>query len=349
MRNFSPHGMLLKMAQEHKPLCSFVTGGPKNFSEWKKETKAFILKTLGDFPKRVSLEPELVVEWEHDGLHKQRWIINPCEHISLGLQVNRPMKMESGEKLPAILCWHGHGKGGKEWVMGSDATPEFEANKNKYGHVMAKHGFVTYAVDWMGFGDINDSGKPNWKNLANGRDWCNLYYLNATMLGMTSLSINLTFGFAATDFISELSYVVNDRIGVMGMSGGGTMALWTALCDPRVKATEIICYSDLWKNFGFRDLNYCGMQVAPGLYKLVDLPDLQGLLAPMPLLIDIGVKDTCFTVDGAMQCFKKVSEIYADAGAESELFLDLHRGEHGWAANKSFDFFKTKLQVHQLR
>ncbi len=337
--------MLLKMAQEQKPICSFVPGVSKKFPEWKKESKELVLKTLGDFPKRVPLDAELVVEWEHDGLLKQKWLINPCEHLSLALQINRPLNMDTGKRHPAILCWHGHGKGGKEWVMGSDATAEFDSNKNKYGHEMAKHGFVTYAVDWMGFGDLNDTAKPNWVNIGGGRDWCNLYYLNATMLGMTSLSINLSFGFAATDFLSTLPYVAPDNFGVMGLSGGGTMTLWTAFCDPRMKAAEIICYSELWKNIGFRDFNYCGMQVAPGLYKLVELPDLQGLLAPMPLLIDIGVKDSCFNVEGAMQCFKKVSEIYRHAGAESELVLDLHRGEHGWAANKSFEFFKTKLQV----
>lgn len=53
------------------------------------------------------------------------------------------------------------------------------------------------------------------------------------------------------------------------------MTLWMSLCDERFKATEIICYSDLWAHFGIRDINYCGMQVTPGLYKLVDLPELQ--------------------------------------------------------------------------
>ena len=70
------------------------------------------------------------------------------------------------------------------------------------------------------------------------------------------------------------------------------MTLWTTLCDERFKASEIICYSDLWPYFGMRDLNYCGMQVAPGLFKLVNLHDAQGLIAPRPLLVDIGANDT---------------------------------------------------------
>ncbi len=122
------------------------------------------------------------------------------------------------------------------------------------------------------------------------------------------------------------------------------MSLWMTLCDNRIKATEIICYSDLWAVFGIRDINYCGMQVAPGLFKLVDLPEAQGLIAPRPLLIDIGVHDTCFNVDTAMKCYEQVSAIYRAAGASDQLELDLHPGEHGWGANKSEAFFTKHLK-----
>ncbi len=121
------------------------------------------------------------------------------------------------------------------------------------------------------------------------------------------------------------------------------MSLWMTLCDNRIKATEIICYSDLWAAFGIRDINYCGMQVAPGLFKLVDLPDLQGLIAPRPLLIDIGAQDTCFKVDTAMKCHKQLSAVYRAAGAADQLELDLHPGEHGWGGNKSEAFFRKHL------
>ena len=74
----------------------------------------------------------------------------------------------------------------------------------------------------------------------------------------------------ATDVVTKLPFVNSKKVGVMGLSGGGTMSLWMSLCDKRFKASEIICYSDLWEAFGMRDNNYCGMQVAPGLYQLVD-------------------------------------------------------------------------------
>jgi len=341
--------MFERLAAEHKPLHQFRGSTREEFDAWKQNTLPKVLGTLGDFPERVPLNPELTAEWEHDGLRKQRWLIDVGKHISAALLINIPQDIAEGERRPAILCCHGHGAYGKEPVMGNDSSPELKANielhRYNYGHVMAKQGFVTFAIDWIGFGERNDAQKPNFRNLAGTRDWCNLYYLHATMLGMTSLSINVTHGKAATDFAVSRPFVDGDRLGVMGLSGGGTMTLWMALCDERFKAIEIICYSDLWEHFGIRHINYCGMQVAPGLYKLVDLPDAQGLLAPRPLLVDIGAYDTCFRVDTAMACYRQVERIYRAAGALENLELDLHPGEHGWGGNKSEAFFRKHLRA----
>ena len=61
------------------------------------------------------------------------------------------------------------------------------------------------------------------------------------------------------------------------------------------------------------------------------------------LLVDIGAHDTCFVVDGAMDCYHQVERIYAAAGEADHLELDLFAGEHGWGGNKSEAFFKQYL------
>lgn len=349
-RPLSPHHMFFQMALEHKPECAFGAAleAGQSFADWKAQTLPRVLATLLNFPERPPLNPVLLGEWEDDGLRKQRWLIDVHKHLSATFQINYPGDLAPGEKRPTLLCWHGHGKFGKEPVMGSKGSPDVERSVEifnyNYGHQMAKAGFVTYAIDWIGGGERSDANWPNHlSSIAGGRDWCNLYYLQATMFGYTSLSINLTHGKAATDFACSLPGVDPDRLGVMGLSGGGTMALWTALLDERFSATEIICYSDLWALFGMRDYNYCGMQVAPGLFSLVDLPDLQGLLAPRPLLIDIGAYDSCFRIDGSMACYRQLERIYQEAGAAADLHLDLFPSEHAWGGRKSVEFFGKYL------
>jgi len=341
--------MFEQMALAHGPEARFSATSAQEFRTWKSATYPKVTATLGDMPERVPLNPQMLAEWEQNGLKRQKWLIDVGPFISATLYLNIPGDLEEGERRPAILCWHGHGVYGKEVVMGTGATPDIRnaiARTNyNFGYQMAQRGFVTFAIDWFGHGERNDNQKPNGRNTDHGRDWCNLYYLNATMLGMTSISINVTHGMAATDFVSGLPVVSPDRLGVMGISGGGTMALWSALCDDRFSAIEIICYSDLWAHFGFRDLNYCGMQVAPGLYKLVDLPDLQGLLAPLPLLVDLGAEDDCFKIDTAIQCFRQVANIYRVSGSEELIELDLHPGGHAWGGNKSESFFSKYLAL----
>ena len=347
-RNLSPQYMFEQIALEHKPRYGFSGKTREEWTVWKKKALPKVIATLGEFPKDVPLNPQLMAEWEHDGLLKQRWLIDVGRHISAAFLVNIPKGLKRGERRPGILCWHGHGQFGKEAVMGNDTSPELLAEIRRfnysYGHQMAKAGFVTFAIDWIGIGERNDNNKPNFRNQNGVRDWCNLYYLHATMLGMTSISINVAHGMAAADFACTLPQVDAGRLGVMGLSGGGTMTLWTTLIDERFKASEIICYSDLWAYFGIRDINYCGMQVAPGLFNLVDLPDLQGLLAPRPLLVDIGVYDSCFKVDTAMACYKRVEKIYRAAGVPEHLELDLFPGEHAWGGNKSRNFFNKHLE-----
>jgi hypothetical protein len=349
-RNLSAQAMFEKLALEHKPELTFAQWQGSDFESWKAETLPRVLATIGDLPEFVEPNPELIAEWEHDGLTKQRWLIDVGTYIAVSFQINYPADFDfsSGEKRPTLLCWSGHGAFGKDPVMGNTSTPELRAEISNvhydYGHQMAKAGFITYSIDWMGMGERFEGNKPHWNPQAGGRDWCNLFYLHATMLGMTALGINITQGKAATTFATTLPGVDADRLGVMGISGGGTMTAWTALCDERFKAVEVICYSDLWAHFGIRDINYCGSQVAPGLFKLVDVPDLQGLIAPRPLLVDIGVHDECFKVETAMACFHQVEKIYEAAGIRDRLELDLFPGNHSWGGNKSVDFFSKYLR-----
>jgi hypothetical protein len=344
-KNLSPLAMFLEMAKRHQPKYSF-TG--QDFDAWKADVLPEVMATLGELPASVDLNPDMVGEWEHDGVRTQKWYIDVGEFISATFLINFPLDLSSHEKRPAILCCHGHGANGKEPVMGNGSTGELQQaidqHNYSYGLQMVRHGFVTFSIDWLGFGERRDGVKPNRLYMgSNIGDWCNLLYLHATMLGMTTLGMNVCHGKAAIDFATSFPEVDPDRLGVMGLSFGGTMSLWMTLCDERLKASEIICYSDLWEVFGSRDLNYCGSQIAPGLFRLVDLPDLQGLIAPRPLLIDIGANDQCFRLESALACFRKLEATYEAAGASKNLYLDQHPGGHAWGGNASPSFFKKYL------
>ena len=345
-RNFSPYQMFLDRARANRPRYRFEQG--RDPVTWRDAALPAALATLGHAPESVDPAPRHLGAWERHGVTQERWQLDVSPGFSATAVVNRPTGLTEGDRRPGILCWHGHTDPawiGKEAMMGNDAGAELEANAEAsgYGLAMAREGYVTFAIDWLGYGESDDNSKPNHRSRPGNHVWCNVYYLKATMLGMTPLGINVAHGKALTDFVSKLPYVDPARLGVLGFSGGGTLALWSGLADPRLIAVEISCYSDLFADFGYRDGSYCGAQVAPGLYELVDVPDLQGLLAPKPLLVDIGSYDRTFRLDSAITCHQRVAEIYQAAGAADRLHLNLFPGGHRWDATASGPFFADYL------
>ena len=122
------------------------------------------------------------------------------------------------------------------------------------------------------------------------------------------------------------------------------MTTWIALIDERIKAADIICYSCCFKNFAVADGNFCGSQYIPALYTLCDVPDLHGLIAPRPLLAEIGIHDKCFHEYDALNCVKEVKKIYAATGDSAKYDIDIFDGDHKFAGNKAFAFFEKYLK-----
>ncbi|MFW6457320.1 MAG: alpha/beta hydrolase family protein, partial [Planctomycetota bacterium] len=331
-RNFSIHDHFQHVAAAHCPEYRFDGNNREDWSAWRAELLPQLKDRLGSLPDKVPLRPDVVVEWEEGGLIKQRVVFDVEKGLSVPAYVFRPT--EGRGPFPGILACHGHGPYGKDSVMGTAAAAEGgtgrSAHKNAYGLEMARSGFAVIAIDWRGFGERDDRGKPHWRNYAGDRDLCNLHFLRASLLGQTMLGLNVHDGMCALDYLCGLDYVDETRIGAMGLSLGGTMTTWMSIMDERIRAADIICYSDRFADFAMRDCNFCGNQMLPKLYALCDVPDLQGLIAPRPLLVEIGVHDQCFLVDSAKSCFDELVKIYEACGADDLLELDLFEGEHRW-------------------
>ena len=349
-RNISPFTFFERAAAAHRPAHAFQGRTRAEFARWKKTLLPKVLATLGHQPKKMPPRPQLLAEWREEGLIKQRWVIDVQPNLAAIVLVYRPADLPKDERRPAILCCHGHGLFGKDSVMGIGTNDtrrtDIEEHNYDYGRQMARCGFVTFALDWMGFGERDSRNTPSYKNLFGDRDPCNIHFLCATMLGTTVLALNCHDASRATDFVCSMPFVDAERLGVMGLSYGGTMTTWMMLTDKRFVAGDIICYAGPFHEIAYRVYNVCGSQVTPGLFELCDLADLQGLIAPKPLLVEIGVHDGCFQVDAAYNDhFKGVKRIYKAAGTSDRLELDLFAGPHAWGANKSLGFFRKHFGI----
>ena len=121
------------------------------------------------------------------------------------------------------------------------------------------------------------------------------------------------------------------------------MTTFTTAVEPRIKACDIISYVNPFSSFGIRDGNFCGSQVVPGIYRYFDTFDIAGLIAPRPCLMEMGVFDDCFPFKDLYKGYEETQFIFKEAGAEDNLYADIHDGGHAFSGVKAFDFFKNNL------
>ena len=303
---------------------------------------ASCLNCLANFLRGSILLLKSLYSIEDDGLIRERVVFDSEEHMSVPCVVLRPAGMPSDGGAPAILCSHGHGPFGKEPVAGNRSSSALRSNLERhnynYAEQMARRGFVTISPDLRCFGERGDGADP-----YPGRDRCNVHFVRGAILGIYTLTLNIWDMMRCVDYLQTRVEVDPDRIGMMGLSQGGTMTAFTTAVEPRIKAADIIGYINPWLEFGVQDANFCGSQIVPEVYRYLDTHDIAGLIAPRPLLVEMGVHDTTFGIEGMMKGYEGVKRIYSAAGSSSDLWADIHPGGHAFSANKAFDFFKKYL------
>ncbi len=107
-------------------------------------------------------------------------------------------------KTAAILCPHGHG-----------TDPRYKEYTQQRCATLARMGAVVFAYDMLGQGDAK--------------------YCDHKIEGV--LKLQLLNGIQVVNFLTSLSYVDKNRIGITGESGGGTQTFMLAAVDDRIKVS----------------------------------------------------------------------------------------------------------------
>ena len=341
-RNFSMQAYWERIADEWSPLLRFRGSTRADWQAWREEATTKLLELLGAFPEPVPLNAEVESSVEDGDLIRERVVFDSEAFMSVPCQVLRPKTMRPDHSNAAILCSHGHGPYGKDPVAGVRSSPGHEASIREhnynYGEQMARAGFLTISPDLRVFGERRDGPDP-----FPGRDPCNINFVKGALLGIYTLTLNIWDMKRCIDYLETRPEVDGSRIGMMGLSQGGTMTTFTAAVEPRIKAADIVGYVNPWRGFAIGRANFCGSQMVPGVYRYFDVDDIAGLIAPRPLLLEMGIYDNCFYIQDMLRGYAGVRRIYQAAGVPDVLWADIHPGPHAFAGNKAFDFFRTYL------
>ena len=328
------------MAAEHRPRLSHrYTSLP--FGEWRSVALEKLGELLGEFPEKVPLEAETESEEDCGCYIRRRVVFRADRWMDCPAYVLIPKSAKADGKTPAIVCSHGHGPYGKDPVAGirTDAAHEDEIAKMNYNYAeqMTEAGFVTIAPDLRGFGERLDPDDYD------GRDACNISFIKGALFGVYPLTLNIWDIKRCIDLLETLPEVDSERIGMMGLSYGGTLTTFASAVEPRIKAADIIGYVNPFAGFAVGRANFCGSQMVPNLYKYFDTYDIAGMIAPKPLLIEMGLYDECFYYKDLAEGYEEVKKIYEAAGAADVLDSDVHPHGHAFSGAKAARFFKENL------
>ena len=99
---------------------------------------------------------------------------------------------------------------------------------------------------------------------------------------------------------------------------GGLRTVFLAGLDPRIKAAFCVGFMTTMRGI-LRNKIRCPpghglLMYVPQLYSYLDLPDVIGLHAPSPLMVQYNEEDELFTHEGQHEADEKIAEIYNKAG-----------------------------------
>lgn len=323
---------LHRCLEQRLPKLAFGATGEDEWLRWRQDLRSKLWELLAPWPEPVPLDPR-VDECVDAGDHWR-------EHITLSSHVNAEipcylLRPKSEGPHSAILALHGHG-GGKGEVVGL-VTP----TRQRYGIQMVRRGYVVFTFDFMPFGQRRESEH----NAQEGFEYaCNSTLIRTLLWGYNLLTLNIFDAFRALDYLETRQEVDPDRIGVMGLSYGGTVSMYATVLDPRIKAAVLSCSLGEYRVHGVDLDELCGAQVVPGILQWAEMGDVAGLIAPRPLLAESAKGDACFPWYGTEPTLARLREVYRIADAESKLTLNTYDGGHTYYGEGVPEFWARWLK-----
>jgi dienelactone hydrolase len=323
----------------------------EQFQQWQTRLREALAGKLGLATfQNCPLQPSYGPLESFEDYFSQRVEISTEPGIRMPFYVLTPADLRTGERRPAILALHGHGGGGKESVAGRREVPaiaeKISVYNYDYGLKLVKAGYVVFCPDARGFGErreLNEQGDGPDQILNSS---CRVINNMALPLGQTLA------GMMTWDLMRLLDYVATrpdcdpDRLGWVGLSGGGLQTLWLSVFDRRVKVGVVSGYFYGYKDALLRLNANCSCNYIPGLWQLVDMGDIAALICPRPLLIESGLRDPLNGERGLANVKEQLaitSQAYRLSGCEERLYHSVFDGPHTYNGQDVIPWFNRWL------
>lgn len=242
-----------------------------------------------------------------------RWQGFSCEAFLL-------IPHEAKDKMAAILALPGHHTT-KEEVIG-EIPSRFGVD---YGQKLVKAGFCVLAPDIPFSGDMKVED-----HIA----------MQLIMAGSSLTGLRVSYLTALIDYLSSLPFIDPERLGCVGWSMGGGLAMYLAATDKRVKVVAISSYFGTYRDT-FMRIRQSTDNYIPGILQFGDMADVACLVAPRPLWLEHGKEDPEFPQEAFMTGVKFLKKCYR--GREESLTWQTIPGGHRFKGQGLEAWFKRWL------
>ena len=365
--NWNPNRFLEYLYEKERPAYRFQATSPDEWKIWQEGLRNAFANVLGlakipHFPTGDSRQENVAasVEWledvQLDGYRRQRislpicpeldspiYILTPADSVPVpgGLL---PIPGDKTAKRPVVVAIHGHGYGSRDLVGlrpdGIMREPGDDKGYQKdFALELVRHGFVVLVPEVVGFGDMRLS--EDMKERV-GTSSCHRLTTNLEMMGLTLGGLRVFQIQKILDYLETRVDLDTGRIGCMGISGGGLVCAFAAALDDRIKAAVVSGYTNTFKS-SVLAIPHCIDNFFPNLVRIAELPDLIGLIAPRPLLVESGTEDSIFPVAAVREAYAQLEKIYGLLDAGEKLDLDLFPGDHQIGGVKAYPWLQRWL------
>lgn len=336
------------------PTLSFLRPEFRDLTAWRRRARRTVLDLLHYAPPKRRPDARVIGRWDRNGYTLEKIEFSTTPHLRVPAYVLIPRNA----KLPApgIVALHDHGAfylWGKEKLVEAEGEhPAVARHKaDCYGgrsiaSELARRGYVVIVIDMFYWGErrLQAADDPeDWRErpasmtmerVTAAHQRASRYEdLTARTIGAAGFTwpgVMLWDDMRTVDYLASRPEVDRARLGCVGLSVGGFRTVHLAALDDRIRAAVAVGWMTSFPDqLRDRVINTIGhTMLIPGLYGLLDYPDVASLAMPRALMVINGSRDTLFVPEGVRKAFTKLAECWRKAGAPDNVRTRLYDSPH---------------------
>ncbi len=312
----------------------------KTEGQWLKrqeEVRQTLMEIVGPFPEKTPLNPRIVDVLHKNGYRVEKLVYEsqPDYYVTACLFVPDDLN----GKTPAILNPIGHSGESFRRPIYQDVILN-----------LVKKGFIVLTYDPISQGERLQYFDPEEGKSRVGGSTSEHSYVGAQcFIAGNSIARHMIWdGIRGIDYLLTRDEVDPERIGLTGLSGGGTLTSYIGAFDDRVYASGPQCYitslKRLLQSIGPQD----GEQnLYHGIASGIDHADLLEVRAPKPALVLATTRDF-FSIQGVRETCAEVKEAYRAFGKPENFGMVSDDAPHSFTTKNQealYAFFQKHLNL----